>query len=463
MEPLRIGWFESIFIWLGGYSPKTMTDDDPEDREPISKIGGAILFAALIAVLNWGIAGWTYTEGSATYVRLVVAVISAIFGMAIVLVFDRGFVYLTDTAGDTKRFKFLAYALFRVVVILAVGSVTAQAVMPLVLGSELKAHALHMVEEGEQQRRATLNKQFNVEASATAVKEATAEIQRLQSAMSTIPVDIQRRQAAARNCWTDYVNQKSRLISSGVEEADARHRVSFKAVQCSRDTKAAAAERDAYLTHTRNQLTRATDNQQTREADLTEITSTVKSRIVRAKAVEQDSFTPRSSAVLWSLLVSNPGARVKWIIISFLLLICELLPIIQRLQAGQSNVGKRIATDRRLRTIKNEGRLQLGEHEFAVLSAVHRASLAGIEQAKRSPKVEAVFANAFAANIAAFAPIEAVLAMMRDLEARHVDVNDFMRRYPRYASVISQSWANAIKTTTSILNKGMGDGSTVGA
>lgn len=463
MKSFPTGWFESIFIWLGGYIPKTLTGDHPEDREPISKIGGAILFAALIAVLNWGIAGWAYTEGSATYVRLVVAVISAIFGMAIVLIFDRGFVYLTDTAGDTKHFKFLTYALFRVVVILAIGSVTAQAVMPLVLSSELKAHALHMVEEGEKQRGVALNKQFNVDANASVVKEATAEVKRLQSAVSAIPVDIQRRQDAAKSCWTNYGDQKSSLINSGLEEINARHRLKFKAAQCSYATKAAATERDAYLTLTRNQLTRATDNQQTREAELTDITSAVKNRIVRARAIEQDSFTPRSSAVLWSLLASNPGARAKWLIISLLLLICELLPIIQKLQAGQSNVGKRIATDRRLRTIKNEGRQQQGEHEFAVSSAVHRASLAGIEQAMTSPKVKTVFANAFVANIAAFAPTEAVLAMMRDLEVRHVDVNDFMRRYPRYASVISQAWSNAIKATTTILNKGMGDGSTVWA
>ncbi len=454
-----MNWVDRFFIWLGGYSPQTVCSDHPDDREPITKIGAAVLLAAMVAAINWGLAGWAYAEGTESSIRLIVAGITSAFGAAIVLVFDRGFVYLADTSGDTGRIKLFVYGAFRVIVIIAVGSITAQAVMPLVLGSELKAHALHMVEDGENRRAVSLNTQFKVGAKESAVKAASDEVDRLQKAAANVPTDIQRRLNVAKNCWSEYANQKSSLIYSGLSNDEARNRLSGKASVCARDTKTATAERDAYLARIRGQLARATDNKQAHEADLSEATSTVKIRIDRASNVEMESFTPRSSAVLWSLLESNPGARVKWFIVSFLLLVFELLPLIQKFQAGQSNVGRRISSNRRLRTIEANERLNQREHDFTVSAAVNTASLKAVQEAMMNPQVRAIFAQAFAATIAAFAPTEAVRAMMRDLEARHVNVEEFMHRFPRYAAIISQAWSRAVQQTSEILAGGIRAGS----
>ena len=445
---------EKFFVWMGGYSPKTVQYDHTEDRESITKIGAAVLFAALVAVLNWGIAGWTYAESAPTAWRLAIAALAALFGAGIVLVFDRGFVYYTDTAGNAGRFKSAMYAAFRVAVIVAVGAITTQAVMPLVLGSELKAHALSMVEANEKQRAASLGEQFGLAGKEAASTAAAGEVQKLEVAVASIPVDIQRRLTSARNCWVDYATQKSALITAGATGDEARERLVSKATVCARDSKSSAAERDAYLTRTRTQLGRAIDARQAQQSELSESKSTVKARLVRARDVEEDSFTPRSSAVLWDLLQKNPGARTKWLIISFLLLVCELLPLIQKFQAGQSNIGKRIGANRQLRSLASTTSIKQAEHDYAVSCAVNSASLAAVEDATRSARLKATFAEAFANNIAAVAPTEAVLAMMRDLEARHVDVEDYMRRFPRYAGIISQAWSKAVQQTAEILARG---------
>jgi hypothetical protein len=205
----------------------------------------------------------------------------------------------------------------------------------------------------------------------------------------------------------------------------------------------------------RKQLDHATDNKQAHEAELSDATSTVKTRTEYARSVEMVSFTPQSSVVMWSLLESNPGSRVKWLIVSFLLLVCELLPLIQKFQAGQSNVGRRVSSHRRFRTIEANQHLTQREHDFAVSSAISNASLRATQEAMMNPEVRAIFSQVFAANIAAFAPTEAVCTMMRDLESRHVNVEDFVHRFPRYAAVISQAWSKAVQQVSEILRAGL--------
>jgi hypothetical protein len=445
-----MGPIESVFVWLGGYSPKNVTNDHPEDREAITKIGAAILFASVIALMNWGLAGWTYSEGFGEDGRLAAAIVAGLLGATLVLIFDRGFVYLTDTS-DGSRLSMFVYAAFRIGVIVGVGSITAQAVMPLVLSSELRAHALSMVEASEARRSTELGSRFDVAGKEAKALEAGKEVQALEAAAATVPPDIQRRLAAAKTCWATFSTRKAALILSGIPEDDAQERLSGKFNSCARDTKLASNERDEYLARTRNQLNRAIDGKLAHESELAETKSTIKSRLTRARDVEETSLNPRSSSVLWDLLSTNPGARAKWAIISLLLLVCELLPLIQKFQAGQSAIGRRIAASRRARIEGADSVVRQAQHDSAVSKAVSAASLRGVEDALRSPDLRGTFAKAFADTITATAPIEAVGSLMRDLESKHVDVEDFTNRFPRYAAFISQAWSQGIKLASQLM------------
>ena len=450
-----MGWNERLFIWLGGYSARTVESDHTEDREPITKIGAAILFAATVAMLNWGLAGWAYSEGNSSEVRFLVAALAGTLGGAIVLVFDRGFVYLADTASGPRKLQTFTYGVFRIVVIVAVGSITAQAVMPLLLASELKSHALSMVEGGEKRRSADLSNQFKVEEKESAQKSAQSNLDRAQTASLTVPSDIQRRLALAKSCWVEYAAKKRTLIQSGVEPEVARLSLRNNATTCSQQNTKAISERDDYLRRARSELELAKEQTRSTTSDLSEATTTVKNRLERAHTVEEEAFNPRSSTVLWSLLINSPGAFAKWAIVSFVVLIFELLPLIQKFQAGQSTVGKRVASSQRMRSLDSETRLMQHEHDYEVSLAVNAASKQGTEDALRNPAVRAVFAQTFAANMSAFAPTEAVRTMMREIESRHVSVEDFMHRFPRYAAIISQAWSNAVRQTADILKNGL--------
>lgn len=454
---------EGMLIRMGGYAPRTVEADPHDEREPLMKLGWAVVLAVLVAAVNWATAGWAYSEGASTLFRIAISIAGAALGGAIVLVFDRGFLYFSDTSIAKGRASLIAYGAFRVFIILMVGSITAQAVMPIIMGKELAAHALAMIEQSEAERMFKLGSQYDLGLKRAAVEAATGELKRLEKANSTIPPDIYQRLMAARSCWSDYASRRFGLVSGGISGAEAREQLAWKAAKCDRESKTANAERDAYIKRTRTQLDTAVALKMQAATDFSDANATVKGKIDRARGIEADAITPRSSTVLWSLLRSDPGALMKWAVVSMTLLFLELFPLIQKFQAGQSSIGRRIATDRAIRRLQFDEQLARAEHDAVVAGAITEASKSAVADAMANPEVRATFAHVFAANIAAYAPTQAVQAMMHEFSARQYDVDQFMQRFPRYASVIAHAWSKAIRETTEILARGVRGGPIQGA
>lgn len=450
-----IGTLERVFIWLGGYTPKNLNTDSAQDREPVSKLGATVLFAMVVAGLNWAVGGWTYAESLGGTQRYSVAALTAVMGMFLVLVFDRGLIYVIDTAGKVARWNLVFFTLFRVVVVLAVSSLTSQAVIPLLLGNELQMTALHMQETAEKQRVNNLGQQYQVGAHESAADKASREVDRLALAAQTLPPDIANHLASARKCWQDYGARRATLIASGLEPLDARERLRDKATDCSRTEQVAKAEQTAYLSRTRSQLLQATENQSATLGELQHARSSVTTRVEAARKVETDNLTPRSSAVLYQLLTTNPGAMGKWLLVTAVLLVCELLPLLYKLQMGQTPPGRRIAFENLIQRRKLESNLVHQEHQFALQEEITLASQAGAHAAMQQPEVRQVFADCFASTLKALAPSEAVASMMHDLQARGPDVVAFQRRHPQYAQVIGQAWRNALAQTMDLLMAGV--------
>lgn len=445
---------ESLLVWLGGYSPLTVVSESPEERERIAKIGGVVLFAITVAILNWGIAGWVFSEGATTTTHLVMTLLTSVLGGSLVLCFDRSFIYFHDTAKDGTHTKTILYGLFRALIIFAVGSITSQAVMPVLLGDELRAHALHMIEDGEKNRTSELSSLLNVNDKLVAVRKSEEKVNSLEKAASTIPPDIQQHLLAAKICRSEYGKEKDALILSGHTTSEATNTLIWKASICSRETKDANAERNIYLERTRFQLAKAITGLDLVKKDLADTNASIKSRVDHAKKVEVASFNPQNSIILWSLLCRNPGAMVKWAIIAFLLLACELLPLLQKLQAGQSNIGRRIAFSRGLARIKMDERMIQHEHDFEISLVVQNISKNAMKDAIRNPAIMEIFQKCFESYVSAIAPVEAVRTMMAELETKTVDIKEFMFRYPKYASLISQAWSKAVKDSANMLANG---------
>lgn len=445
---------ETVTIWAAGYRPANLAEDHPEDREQVAKMGVTVLFAAAVATLNWAVAGWTYADGG-DGVRIVFAVLAALFGATIVLVFDRSFVYFFDTLPDVRGFRYAVFALFRIGVVVAIGSITSQTVMPRLIGNDLKVTALHMLENGEQQRDLKLRTQFRIGSKENAVASAIEQVNTLEKAASTVPQDIKQQLSDAEHCWANYYSRKNALIRSGYRKGEARAVLSQKFADCSGKTQSAETRRDAYLSGMREQLALERAKKQQLEDDLLATTNAVKTKSADALAIEKQSLDPRSSIVMWTLLKNNPGALFKWAVFSVVLLFCELLPLLQKFVSGRSAIGCRYANDCNLRKAEQSGRAQLREHDLKMTAAVSRLSERAIQDALANPELQAVFAKKFSEYLTAIAPIESVRALMQSLKERNLDKREFIAAHPQYAELIAEAWSNALKDTIAMLNRGV--------
>ena len=455
--------YESILVRMGGYSHHTVKARPREEREPITKLGGAVMLAALVASGNWAIAGWAYSVGVSAPFRIAILIVAGMVGGMIVVVLDTAFLYFADTSIAKGRTSLLVYAALRVIITLLVSSITSQAVMPIIMSDELAAHSLAMIEKSEDERMSKLGGLYDMDARKSAVKVATDEVKRLEKAASTIPHDIQQKLVSARSCWSNYTTRKAGYMNSGNSERDARDNLRWKAIQCERESKDANAERDAYFKHTRMQLDAAVDFKTHTTTELFDANNIINKKTERASLIETDAIGPRSATVLWSLLRSDPGAFIKWLVFTSLLLVLETLPLTLKFQAGQSIIGYRIAVQKAEEILELDNRFTQSKQNAVFNAGVIEASKLGIADAIRDPKVRATFADVFVAYIAAYAPTQAVQAMMSEFSARQYDVDQFMHRFPDYASIIAQAWSRAIRETTEILSAGIRGGAIRGA
>ena len=88
-------------VFLTGHRISARTP--AEEVGSLSKIGAAIAFASFLAALQFGIAGWFLAMDLHIVLQILMALIFAVIGAAIVLVLDRNFIYLADTRYETDK------------------------------------------------------------------------------------------------------------------------------------------------------------------------------------------------------------------------------------------------------------------------------------------------------------------------------------------------------------------------
>ena len=129
-------------VFLTGH--RISANTSAEEVGSLSKIGAAIAFASFLAALQFGIAGWFLAMDLHILLQMLMALVFACIGAAIVLVLDRNFIYLADTRYETDKKLTYVYLGIRIFLITVIGSLSSQFTMPLFLKSELAIHAQDM-------------------------------------------------------------------------------------------------------------------------------------------------------------------------------------------------------------------------------------------------------------------------------------------------------------------------------
>lgn len=444
--------FERLLCRLGGYQPAELPGE-PQDIGRILRIGMGVFIAAVFSALNWGIAGWTFAGSPDWLVQGVIAMVCSLLGVTLICVFDPSFIYFLDTkqAGLWGSIKACGYAIIRVGLILVVSSLTAQAIVPLLLYNELAGHALKMREASELSRNNLLTTQFDTAGKKSEVTHASSEVRQWQEATRTLPPQIQSHIADADRCWQSYNAKRAALIRQGLPRREVKGRLHGEAQRCADQSKAARAERDQYWKDARNQLDLAIQQQKTATGQLNQAHSLIKEKTEKAAAIEESSYTPTSALVLADLLQKEPAAKIKWVMITAVLMAIELLFLLLKLQAGQTGVGKQIAANR----LKEEWAIAQGieqsRHDHTIWAWLNAASLQAAEVGIASPNVSQAFEQTLTHYLQALAPLEACRATISTMGLNATEVERHQREYPQLAGLIGQLWTSAVRKAAEIL------------
>jgi hypothetical protein len=451
-----MGIVERIIVRFGGYSPATASQSSHEDREPIVKFGLSVLFSATVAAINWGTAGWAFSVNHPDEVRLAIAVLAGLFSFGLVSVLDSSFIYLADIS-ESHWFKKVLYGVLRVSIIFLVSLITSQAVMPVLLGNELAAYALKMAEDSESSRIKTLDGQYKFSDKQLALKSTKEEVDKLEERSRIIPQYIQQRMKSAKQCWDSYTHKKQQLINDGYPSDTARAMMSIKAEVCSKEDKSAKNMLDAYTEDIRSQLVTARQVKTQAMADLQTTKVTITERVDNARAIEEKAFSPTSATVLNSLIETDPGAKKKYWMVTLFLMMLECLPLILKLVAGRTPVGEKIADERKETRNRRTMVAAEEEHHRRITNAILAATQNACTAVLGSAEGRQYFAEVFSSHMMALAPFEAATKVMKEIERHNLDINDYVRRYPKYATVILEAWTLAMKQTSAILQSAAGD------
>lgn len=446
---------KQLLVFLTGHRMGAQDKGSAEEYSGLSKIGASIVLAALLCAINIGIFAWVMAADATPLVRALLAALGALFGGILVLVIDRGAVYFTDTLLVARKAAAVIYLCMRVLIILAIGSFSSQAVIPVLFESELKDQALQERESRDDARAVKLNERFALDGKSETHRAKLAASKTAEAAAVTLPPDINQRLVSAKGCWVEHGKRFTALVHSGLEHQQASARLSALAKQCNQNAQSANAERDQYFVQARAALTEARTNAKKAGEDLNEAQTEVNQKIDSAAEIEKAVLNPRSAAVLEALLKTSAAARVKWAVLTFLQIVLELMPLLLKFQAGQSIPGRRVAVQRALVAAALNRVLDDQSQQNALYDTMRELSETTARELAHSPVARQAMADVQLRLLQATVPLDALEQWMANLAQREEKVTVFQQRYPRYAESTSRAWHKAVQEAAAAMAGGV--------
>lgn len=330
-----------FLVFLTGHrlSPETPI----KEIGSLTKIGSAIAFASFLAAIQFGIAGWFLSAGQPLVIRLIMTVVCSAVGSMIVLVLDRNFIYLADTRYETEKNISYFYLGIRVFLITVIGSLSSQFTMPLLLKSELEIHAQDLKDGRYSQSKEFYHQKYELADKAKALETLDQRIVRLKKELQNPPQDITRKRAAAEKCIQDYRQNVRNTFAPDLDESEILQLYAKDKQECERLESVYRAAYQAYVTPREAELTKAGEEITTAQVAVETAKASITTDLDKTSAIHEAYINVGSADVLWSLITNNGGAFMKYILLSLLQLCLELMPIFLKIQAGQSQMGHRIA------------------------------------------------------------------------------------------------------------------------
>ena len=380
-----------FLVFLTGHrlSPETPI----KEIGSLTKIGSAIAFASFLAAIQFGIAGWFLSAGQPLVVRLIMTVVCSVVGSMIVLVLDRNFIYLADTRYETEKNISYFYLGIRVFLITVIGSLSSQFTMPLLLKSELEIHSQDLKDGRYSQSKEFYQQKYELADKSKALESLDQRIVRLKKELQSLPQDITRKRAAAEKCIQDYRQNVRNTFAPDLDESEILQLYAKDKKECDRLESIYRAAYQAYVTPREAELTKAGEEITTAQVAVETAKASITTDLDKTSAIHEAYINVGSADVLWSLITNNGGAFLKYILLSLLQLCLELMPIFLKIQAGQSQMGHRIALKAfeqktKILTQMNLSASQRLESEALLNKARHQQAVSLKRQTGEQQKIE---------------------------------------------------------------------------
>lgn len=330
-----------FLVFLTGHR---LSPDTPiKEIGSLTKIGSAIAFASFLAAIQFGIAGWFLSAGQPLVLRLIMTIVCSLVGSLIVLVLDRNFIYLADTRYETEKNISYFYLGIRVFLITVIGSLSSQFTMPLLLKSELEIHAQDLKDGRYTQSKEFYQQKYELADKSKALETLDQRIVRLKKELQSPPQEITRKRAAAEKCIQDYRQQVRNTFAPDLDESEIVQLYAKDKQECDRLEAVYRNAYQAYVTPREAELTKAGEDITQAQVAVETAKASITTDLTKTSAIHEAFINVGSADVLWSLITNNGGAFMKYLLLSLLQLCLELMPIFLKIQAGQSQMGHRIA------------------------------------------------------------------------------------------------------------------------
>jgi hypothetical protein len=378
-----------------------------EEIGSLSKIGAAIAFASFLAALQFGIAGWFLAMDLHIGLQVALAITFALIGAAIVLVLDRNFIFLADTRYETDKKLTYVYLGIRIFLITVIGSLSSQFTMPLFLKSELAIHAQDMKDGRYSDAKARYQEKFELSDKTTAVSKLEQRSAQLQKELQVLTPEILRQRNASNQCFQEYRRKTSTTFAPDLDEGEILQLYAKDKRECERlegvyrqSYRSYTAPREAELASIGEAIPQAMGAVEGAKKDIA-------ANLAKTSQIDEAYINVASADVLSSLITHSPGVFFKYALITLLQLCLELMPILLKLQAGQSALGHRAALaahqnktrvlseiNRSVsRRLDSEGELQLAQHKQALVIKGQQAELQELDLSMTKQKIVHDIAN----------------------------------------------------------------------
>lgn len=321
-----------------GILASTYTASEVED---LKKSGSCVLLTVAYSCYAWFTVAERMLEGNPQLVFL--PVIAGMAGGLIVLIIDRGLLYIVDACAPGLIRSITALAL-RCAIALVIGTMLSQATLPQILVKDLKASAV-VLQLDRPPGPSTLEKKTEdtlreeIQGIQAAIKTAQARLAALGEEVAVQG----KREAALRN---EYYSARNNFRSKYGKDAPLPAFIVEKGKRYTAAQKKRQSG-EVRLTKIREEVAQLEQSHLAASKQRTQYLMGVNERIRNEAATMKNAFTANSAVVIEHAL-KNPALAVKWAALSLFFMTLELLPFIIHGCMGTSLPGQHMQAKKRL-------------------------------------------------------------------------------------------------------------------